>query len=117
VLSTPSCSTIGKSSFGRTTQPGANSSDARFTVASSFLSLAIRTQPDAFEPKTRWAMDWCYPVLTGALTGDKAKARMAVYPGEVLFPFDEHTNYTAAAVILAVDAITRTSQAASLFVD
>jgi hypothetical protein len=62
-------------------------------------------------------MDWCYPVLTGALTGDKAKARMAVYPGEVLFPFDEHTNYTAAAVILAVDAITRTSQAASLFVD
>jgi hypothetical protein len=142
---------------------------------------AVRTQPDAFEPKKRWAMDWYYPVLTGALTGDEAKAHMAdgwdsfvmeglgircvsdepwvtasetaecaiafaaigdtstatdllrwtrthrrhdgsywtgiVYPGEVLFPFDEHTSYTAAAVILAVDAITRTSQAASLFVD
>ncbi|MEL6894181.1 MAG: prenyltransferase, partial [Actinomycetota bacterium] len=38
---------------------------------------AIRTRPDAFEPKTRWAMDWYYPVLTGAMTGDAAKARMA----------------------------------------
>ena len=142
---------------------------------------AIRTRPDAFEPKKRWAMDWYYPVLTGAMTGDEAKARMAdgwdtfvmeglgircvsdepwvtasetaecalafaaigdlstatdllewtrthrrddgsywtgiVYPGEVLFPFDEHTSYTAAAVILAVDAITRTTQASNLFVD
>ncbi|MFT5977276.1 MAG: hypothetical protein ACI83Y_000296 [Candidatus Azotimanducaceae bacterium] len=40
--STPSCSTIGNSSFGRTTRPCANSSDARFTVASSFSSSAIR---------------------------------------------------------------------------
>ncbi|MEP6298068.1 MAG: hypothetical protein ABJ382_12145, partial [Ilumatobacter sp.] len=34
----------------------------------------------------------------------------------VLFPFDEHTSYTAAAVILAVDAITRSTPAANLFV-
>jgi len=38
-----------------------------------------------------------------------------VYPGRELFPFDEHTSYTAAAVILAVDAITATTPAADLF--
>lgn len=156
--------------------------------AADEMTVAIRTLPDAFEPKKRWAMDWYYPVLTGAMRGDEAKARMAegwdtfvmeglgircvsdepwvtasetaecalafaamgdmdtatdllrwtrthrndsgsywtgiVYPEPggkhaepVLFPFDEHTSYTAAAVILAVDAITRTTQACSLFVD
>ena len=29
-----------------------------------------------------------------------------VYPDDLMFPFDEHTSYTAAAVILAADAIT-----------
>ena len=38
-----------------------------------------------------------------------------VYPEPVLFPFDEHTSYTAAAVVLAVDAITRTTPASGLF--
>ena len=36
-----------------------------------------RPTPSAFEPKERWAMDWYYPVLTGALTGEAAKARLA----------------------------------------
>jgi hypothetical protein len=40
--STPSCSTTGNVSFGRTTRPCANSSDARFTVARSSSSSAIR---------------------------------------------------------------------------
>ena len=35
----------------------------------------------------------------------------------VLFPFDEHSSYTAAAIILAVDAITQTTQASNLFVE
>lgn len=133
-----------------------------------------------FEPKTRWAMDWYYPVLTGAVTGEEAKARLAdrwevfameglgvrcvsdepwitasetaecslaftaigdlatatdllrwtrthrrhdgsywtgiVYPRRLLFPFDEHTSYTAAAVLLAVDAITGSSPGAGIFV-
>ena len=34
-----------------------------------------RTQPDAFEPKDRWAMDWYYPVLAGVVTGDAGRAR------------------------------------------
>lgn len=167
--------------------------------AAATMCEVIRTRPEAFQPKTRWAMDWYYPVLTSALTGADAKARMAdgwdrfvmeglgvrcvddepwitasetaecalayaalgdmstatdllrwVRPhrnnstdgapltatpdaaspgaywtgivhdgpeGSVLFPFDEHTSYTAAAVILAVDAIAQTTQAANLFVE
>jgi GH15 family glucan-1,4-alpha-glucosidase len=149
-------------------------------AAADVMIDAVRYRPEAFEPKTRWAMDWYYPVLTGAMTGDEAKTRMAsgwdvftmeglgircvsdepwvtasetaecalayaamgdgstatdllrwtrthrrengsywtgiVYPDGILFPFDEHSSYTAAAVILAVDAITRATDAATTFV-
>ena len=37
------------------------------------LAHVIRTMPDeAFTPKHRWAMDWYYPVLSGAVTGQDA---------------------------------------------
>jgi hypothetical protein len=39
-----------------------------------------------------------------------------VYPDEIVFPADETTSYTAAAVILAADAITGASPASDLFV-
>jgi hypothetical protein len=39
-----------------------------------------------------------------------------VYPDEIVFPADETTSYTAAAVILAADAITGSSPASDLFV-
>ena len=139
------------------------------------------SSPRAFEPKDRWAMDWYYPVLTGALDrrggqgpagrrlgrrsrwracgircvsdepwvtasetaecalayaaiGDLATAtdllrwtrahrrddgvvldRASCTPGTrpVRFPFDEHTSYTAAAVILAADAIAGASPGAA----
>jgi len=176
----------GTSSIQHALRCGAHLADAlndpkpHWQRAADEMTEAVRTRPEAFEPKRRWAMDWYYPVLTGALTGHEAKARMAdgwdtfvmeglgircvsdepwvtasetaecalafaaigdlatatdllrwtrthrrddgsywtgiVYPGEVLFPFDEHTSYTAAAVILAVDAITQTTQASNLFV-
>ena len=35
------------------------------------------TQPDAFAPKHRWAMDWYYPVLAGVLTGRDGRRRLA----------------------------------------
>lgn len=41
------------------------------------LADVIRTEPDAFAPKHRWAMDWYYPVLTGVVTGDEGSARLA----------------------------------------
>jgi hypothetical protein len=148
--------------------------------AADTMADAVRDRPDVFEPKTRWAMDWYYPVLTGVLAGEAAKVRLAdgwetfameglgircvsdepwvtasetaecalayaaigdtatatdllawtrshrrddgsywtgiVHPERILFPFDEHTSYTAAAVILAVDAITRATPASDVFV-
>jgi hypothetical protein len=39
-----------------------------------------------------------------------------VHPEGIVFPADEHTSYTAAAVILAADAITGASPASDLFV-
>lgn len=41
------------------------------------LMTAIRQRPDAFEPKPRWAMDWYYPILCGAIRGAEADARLA----------------------------------------
>ncbi len=50
------------------------------------LSLArlvhvIRHEPDAFAPKHRWAMDWYYPVLSGIVTGDAGRRRLAERAG------------------------------------
>jgi MMP endo-(1,4)-3-O-methyl-alpha-D-mannosidase len=41
------------------------------------LTEVIRTRPDAFADKQRWAMDWYYPVLTGVLRGDAARLRLS----------------------------------------
>ncbi|MFV0257884.1 MAG: prenyltransferase [Acidimicrobiales bacterium] len=145
------------------------------------LVRVIATRPDAFEPKERWAMDWYYPVLSGALTGPAARRRLAerrdlflmtgkgvrcvsdqpwvtaaetcecamahlavgdeasahdlfrwaqglrspdgdyytgiVHPERVHFPAGERSSYTAAAVILAADALSGTGPASGLFVD
>jgi hypothetical protein len=40
-----------------------------------------------------------------------------VYPDEVRFPADEQSTYTAAAVVLAADALSATTPAAALFAD
>jgi len=149
-------------------------------AAREVLAGAVAHRPDAFEPKARWAMDWYYPVLSGALRGEAAKARLAdrwdefamegkgircvndepwitasetaecaiafaaigdlataadllrwtrshrlddgsywtgiVYPSLERFPADETSAYTAAAVVLAADAIAGASPASSVFV-
>jgi MMP endo-(1,4)-3-O-methyl-alpha-D-mannosidase len=41
------------------------------------VQAALRQRPQAFEDKTRWAMDWYYPVLGGAIRGADADARLA----------------------------------------
>jgi hypothetical protein len=46
-------------------------------LAAVNLAAAIRDHPGAFAPKQRWAMDWYYPVLAGALTGEAAARRLA----------------------------------------
>ena len=151
-----------------------------WAAAADLLRAVINEQPDAFEPKERWAMDWYYPILTNAMVGPAAKARLAegweifamegrgircvsdepwvtaaetaecalahaaigdldtatdlllwtrahrhedgsywtgvVYPSREHFPAGERTAYTAAAVILAADAIASASPACDLFV-
>ncbi|MGH9264419.1 MAG: prenyltransferase [Acidimicrobiales bacterium] len=47
-------------------------------LAADALGRVIATEPaGAFLPKDRWAMDWYYPVLVGAVTGEAARARLA----------------------------------------
>jgi hypothetical protein len=46
-------------------------------LAVDALGRVVATQPGAFLPKDRWAMDWYYPVLAGAVTGDAARDRLA----------------------------------------
>jgi hypothetical protein len=37
---------------------------------------ALIHRPDSFRPKARWAMDWYYPILSGAVSGDLARDRI-----------------------------------------
>ena len=40
------------------------------------VAEAVAGRPAAFAPKARWAMDWYYPVLAGAVVGDAARRRL-----------------------------------------
>jgi hypothetical protein len=148
-------------------------------LAAGRLGHAVAHHPGAFAPKNEFAMDWYYPVFSGALIGDAGLKRIddgwerhvmdgygvrcvstsdwvtaaetaecvlaldalgltnqaldlfsftrrhrredgaywtgIAYPGEVTFPDGETTSYTAAAIILAADALTSSSAAAGLF--
>jgi hypothetical protein len=149
-------------------------------LAVADLGAALRTRPDAFADRSRYSMDWYYPVLGGAVTGDEAHARLAadwdrfvvpglgarcvadrpwvtgaetcelalalaaagrpdaaleqvaamqhlraddgsywtgyVYPDDARWPV-ERTTWTAAAVVLAADALSGATAASSLFTD
>jgi hypothetical protein len=150
-------------------------------LSAASLGHTIAHVPEAFAPKHRWAMDWYYPVLSGALVGDAGRERLAerrdtfvldgrgvrcvsdrpwitvaetcecamahlavgedaiaaelfdwaqqfrcddgrywtgtVFPDESRFPSEERSTYTAAAVILAADALGGPGPTARLFVD
>jgi hypothetical protein len=45
-------------------------------LAAGRIAHAVIHREDSFEPKERWAMDWYYPVLCGALSGPAARARL-----------------------------------------
>jgi hypothetical protein len=158
----------------------------RFDVATPAWELAARRlghavahHPGAFAPKNEFAMDWYYPIFSGALVAEAGLKRIdagwerhvmdgfgvrcvstsdwvtaaetaecvlaldalgltsraldlfsytrrhrrddgaywtgIAYPSEVTFPDQETTSYTAAAIILAADALTSSSDAAGLF--
>ena len=46
-------------------------------VAVADLGTALRTRPEAFADRSRFSMDWYYPVLAGAVTGTAADDRLA----------------------------------------
>ncbi|MGK5112694.1 MULTISPECIES: prenyltransferase [unclassified Geodermatophilus] len=149
-------------------------------LAVADLGAALRGRPEAFADRSRYSMDWYYPVLGGALTGAAARDRLAagwdrfvvpglgarcvadrpwvtgaetcelalalaaagqpdaaleqvaamqhlrhddgsywtgyVYPDDARWPV-ERTTWTAAAVVLAADALSGASPAAGLFTD
>ncbi len=148
-------------------------------LAAGRLAHAIAHQPDAFEPKVEFAMDWYYPILSGALHGTAAARRIdegwptfvlegrgvrcvstgewvtaaetaecvltldtmgrdetalellawvqalrnedgsywtgMVYPEEATYPPLERSSYTAGAIVLAADALSRTTPASGIF--
>ena len=147
-------------------------------LAAGALGHAIRHRPEVFADKGRWAMDWYYPVLSGALLGEEGRSRLldrwnefvmpergvrcvsdrpwvtaaetaecvmaldalgmdveartlfewvqryryedgaywtgCVYPEGIYFPGGERSTYTAAAVVLADEALDGVSPAAGL---
>ncbi len=46
-------------------------------LAAADLQMALTDRPDAFADRSRFSMDWYYPVLGGALTGPAARDRLA----------------------------------------
>ena len=148
-------------------------------LAAGRLGHAVAHHPGAFAPKNEFAMDWYYPIFSGALVAEAGLKRIdagwerhvmdgfgvrcvstsdwvtaaetaecvlaldalgltsraldlfsytrrhrrddgaywtgIAYPSEVTFPDRETTSYTAAAIILAADALTSSSDAAGLF--
>jgi len=46
-------------------------------VTAADLGAALCDRPEAFADRSRYSMDWYYPVLTGAVTGEAARDRLA----------------------------------------
>jgi len=101
---------------------------ALWSQARSRLGDALRNKPERFdrnwEDKSRYSMDWYYPVLAGALTGDAAKARIAekwdifVAEGKGCRCVIDHPWVTVAEsceLALALLAIGQTDKAKELF--
>jgi hypothetical protein len=59
---------------------------ATWRLAAARLAEAVVSKPEVFMPKGRWAMDWYYPVLTGAVVGDAAELRMRSRWSELVVP-------------------------------
>ena len=56
-------------------------------LSAARLAHVIRhDEADAFAPKHRWAMDWYYPVLTGVVTGEEGRARLAARHSAFVLP-------------------------------
>jgi hypothetical protein len=93
-------------------------------LAAVQLGHVLARHPEAFADKSRFAMDWYYPVLGGALRGAAAAARLAagwdtfVVPGLGVRCVSDQSWVTVAEtseLVLALDACGLRQQAAELF--
>jgi hypothetical protein len=93
-------------------------------LAAGRLAHAIAFNPEQFEPKHRWAMDWYYPILCGALRGLEGEARIEsrwdefVMEGLGVRCVSDRQWVTAAETaecVMALDALGRSEQARTLF--
>lgn len=57
-------------------------------LAAVRVATLVADREDSFEPKRRWAMDWYYPVLSGAVTAAAATARLEA--GAPTFLLEDH---------------------------
>ena len=92
--------------------------------AKSLLARAIASDPYAFEPKERWAMDWYYPILSGALDIEAASLLLAekwdlfVVEGVGVKCVSDQPWVTAAETaecVIALDGLGMTAEALELF--
>ena len=88
------------------------------------LAVAIAHRPHVFLDKSRWAMDWYYPILGGVLRGEAAHRRINegwnafVVPGLGVRCVSDRPWITAAEtceLVMALDAIGETDRARELF--
>jgi len=95
-------------------------------LSAARLAHAVAIHPDAFEDKSRWSMDWYYPVLGGAVRGAAGRAHLAarwdefVVPGRGVRCVSDRPWVTAAEtaeLVLALDAVGETESAARLMRD
>ena len=93
-------------------------------LAADQLGHVLSWHPEAFADKSRFAMDWYYPVLAGAVRGGEATRRLAASWGTFVVPglgvrcVADHPWVTVAEtceLVLAVEACGMRQAAADLF--
>ncbi|WP_037906498.1 prenyltransferase/squalene oxidase repeat-containing protein [Actinacidiphila yeochonensis] len=95
-------------------------------LATGMLGHAVRRHPERFLDKSRYSMDWYYPVLTGTLRGPRAERRLDegfarfVVPGRgvrCVVPNPWVTGGESAELALALWAVGRSDQALGILTD
>ena len=93
-------------------------------LATGRLGHAVAHHPGAFAPKNEFAMDWYYPIFSGALVGEPGERRiergwdrhvMDGYGVRCVSTNDWVTAAETAECVLALDALGLTSRALDLF--
>lgn len=98
----------------------------RWRSAAARLAHAVRSHPERFADRSRYAMDWYYPVLAGAVRGAAAERHLAarwrdfVRPGWGVRCVSDRPWFTVAEsceLVLALDAVGDVDRARRVFAD